>query len=288
MNNTLDKCLAERRSAQRLWAANRRAKERKAKEQQEEEALERECLSFPHLYQGPDPDEDKDRRKARHKEIRKNIKDERKILEEERALEDECRSKFPHIPLYRLYEIRPFGENREERKLRRRRIRRRMDSDQFVRAAAPVCHDHSRDNVPTEDGSPNETDGVDARAVRFREHCFSIFPNGAVYWGHFVEGQFDGEGILMYPADDWDDRVMYHGHWKTGQKEGRGKLRWQDGGEYVGDFKNDECHGQGKFTFPSDDQSEFNNVHWNNLQDIFDQQLDLHWAIYYDSLASLG
>ena len=123
---------------------------------------------------------------------------------------------------------------------------------------------------------------IEGKFEKWTGQYFSIYSNGAVYWGHFVEGKFDREGILMYPANDWDDRVMYHGHWKTGQKEGRGKLRWQDGGEYVGDFKNDECHGQGKFTFPSDDQSEFNNVHWNNLQEIIDQQLDLHLIVYYD------
>ena len=122
---------------------------------------------------------------------------------------------------------------------------------------------------------------VEGKFEKGTGHCFSIFPNGAVYWGHLVEGKFDGEGILMYPANDWDDRVMYHGHWKGGQKEGRGKLKWKDGGEYVGDFKHDECHGQGKFTYPSNDQSEFNNVHWNNLQDIFDQQLDLPLIISY-------
>ena len=165
MNNTLDKCVAERRSAQKLWAANRRAKERKAKEQQEEEALERECLSFPHLYQGPDSDEDKDRRKARHKEIIKNIKDERKILEEERALEDKCRSKFPHIPLYHHYEIRPFGENREERKVRRRRIRRRMaaaanhQNNAMVAGPAPPSVAH-QSNAMVVDGDGAKPAGV--------------------------------------------------------------------------------------------------------------------------------
>ena len=42
----------------------------------------------------------------------------------------------------------------------------REDSDQFVRAAAPVCHDHSR--------------------VRYTGHGFIKYPNGTVYWGNSV------------------------------------------------------------------------------------------------------
>ena len=36
-------------------------------------------------------------------------------------------------------------------------------------------------------------------------HGFVRYPNGAVFWGNFVEGVFDGKGLLMYPADDLND-----------------------------------------------------------------------------------
>ena len=103
-----------------------------------------------------------------------------------------------------------------------------------------------------------------------------------MYWGHFVEGKFDGKGIFMYPANNCDDLVMYRGSWKAGQKEGNGKLVWDDRAEYVGDFKHDECHGQGKITMPSDDQLEYKYVLWNNLQGIKPKkQPGLQWNTYY-------
>ena len=80
-----------------------------------------------------------------------------------------------------------------------------------------------------------------------------------MYWGNFVNGKFDGEGILMYPANDVHKRVKYQGHWKAGQREGYGKLRFGSGAEYIGDFKHDQCHGQGTVTKLSDDQSDFYN-----------------------------
>ena len=464
-----------RRSASKLRQAKFKAKKREEKKQQEEKVLESLCFPphYCHLYEGPESDKNEDERKQRHKRVKRNIKKEEKILKEERDLENECRSKFPHL---RLYGARLPGENNDEKRARRRKIHRQMaamekhqsnamvldqvveeglnktggvesnavvvdqvmeeamgqpgqfaredgrlrgvdgvqlndtqqevwareDSDQFVLAATPTCHaadpvttSQMNPRVSTDEvaplnnqlglttlaGSQNDTGGVDAKVVRFRfraedgdlnetdgldasvrcmsqqistasvaafnnqlrvedrhthnvvavvpplmdpyarqkwkcpdcgEHgwflhplvasqlstcseiasvricpwCgavflghyveekfekwtgqyFNIYPDGAVYWGHFVEGKFDGEGIFMFPANNCDDLVMYHGSWKAGQKEGHGKLVWDDGAEYVGDFKDDECHGQGKITMPSDDQLEYEYVLWNNLQ----------------------
>merc|ERR1712032_1186502 len=82
----------------------------------------------------------------------------------------------------------------------------------------------------------------------------------------------------MYPANDVHNRVKYQGHWKSSQKEGHGKLRFKDGGECVGDFKHDQCHGQGTVTKLSDDQLDFYNEHWTNLHDraSIDHIQDLH------------
>ena len=43
-------------------------------------------------------------------------------------------------------------------------------------------------------------------------HGFIRYPNGAVYWGNFVDWVFDRKGLLMYPADDPSHRVTYFGH----------------------------------------------------------------------------
>ena len=88
-----------------------------------------------------------------------------------------------------------------------------------------------------------------------------------MYWGNFVNGKFDGEGILMYTANDVHKRVKYQGHWKDGQREGHGTLRFKDGTEFVGDFKHDQFHGHGTFTLIGENQSNFYNEHWTNLHD---------------------
>ena len=49
-------------------------------------------------------------------------------------------------------------------------------------------------------------------AVCYTGYGFIKYPNGAVYWGNFVNGKFDGEGILMYPENDVHDQVKYQGH----------------------------------------------------------------------------
>ena len=64
----------------------------------------------------------------------------------------------------------------------------------------------------------------------------------------------------MYPADDLSGRVMFLGHWKSGEKDGHGQTLWKDGLKYIGDFKDGTPHGQGKWT----QLIELLQNHWTN------------------------
>ncbi len=41
----------------------------------------------------------------------------------------------------------------------------------------------------------------------------------------------------------------YVGEWKDNNKHGQGTFTWADGEKYVGEFKDDTRHGQGTYTF---------------------------------------
>ena len=168
MNNTLESYLAAHRSANKSRQAKFRAKKREEKKQQEEETKQQEeedfkrdeCSEFPQFYEGPDPNEDKKKREARWKRIRRNNKAERRILKVERDLKEKC------LNLRRpdLYHERPSGESGEQQRVRRLKIRRGL------KAAEALGPDSQNETGGVEeDGGPNETDGVDARAVRFPE-----------------------------------------------------------------------------------------------------------------------
>ena len=127
MNNTSESSLEARRSANKSYQQKWRVNKREAKKQEEEKALESLCSppQYQHLYEGPESDKNEDERKQRHSRVKRNIKREEKILNEERDLESECRSKFPRL---RLYDARPFGESNDEKRARRRKISRRMEA----------------------------------------------------------------------------------------------------------------------------------------------------------------
>ncbi|TBW48625.1 PEGA domain-containing protein [Marinobacter halodurans] len=67
--------------------------------------------------------------------------------------------------------------------------------------------------------------------------------DGLQYHGHFVDGQFDGEGVALYP-----DGSRYEGDWKAGQRAGEGTYRAPDGATYTGHFEGDDFNGQGTLT----------------------------------------
>ena len=67
----------------------------------------------------------------------------------------------------------------------------------------------------------------------------------------------------MYSPNDSQDRVIYDGCWEAGKKEGQGRMRWKDGSEYVGRFKDNGCHEFGKRVYLTNDQLNSCERHWS-------------------------
>ena len=72
------------------------------------------------------------------------------------------------------------------------------------------------------------------------------------YIGEWKNGKKEGMGILMnvdYPKD------RYYGEWKNNKRNGFGTETWVDvetnqiGGEYIGEFKDDDMYGEGTWIF---------------------------------------
>ncbi|TNE72217.1 MAG: PEGA domain-containing protein [Gammaproteobacteria bacterium] len=71
---------------------------------------------------------------------------------------------------------------------------------------------------------------------------------GLKYEGHFIDGQFNGEGTAWY-----SDGSRYEGDWEAGMRNGEGVWRDADGSHYTGSFKNDQFNGKGTLTMASGD-----------------------------------
>ncbi|MGM0767219.1 MAG: PEGA domain-containing protein [Pseudomonadota bacterium] len=72
--------------------------------------------------------------------------------------------------------------------------------------------------------------------------------SGLKYEGHFVDGEFHGEGTAWYP-----DGSRYSGDWSEGHHNGEGVWRSADNNRYTGQFHNDQFHGQGTLTLDNGD-----------------------------------
>ena len=69
-----------------------------------------------------------------------------------------------------------------------------------------------------------------------------IYDNGNyIYEGEFLNGKFDGKGILKNKKGD-----IYEGSFKSGVKEGQGIFHFAEGDTYVGDFSHNNFDGEGK------------------------------------------
>ncbi|TNV82078.1 hypothetical protein FGO68_gene410 [Halteria grandinella] len=67
------------------------------------------------------------------------------------------------------------------------------------------------------------------------------------------DGQFD-EGYLRTGNGSWlqEDGVTYLGEWKDDQKHGFGKFTWLSGAIYEGEWVNGKKQGQGRYRWPDD------------------------------------
>jgi hypothetical protein len=69
------------------------------------------------------------------------------------------------------------------------------------------------------------------------------FANGVVYFGQWLDDQYDGRGNWTSPDGSW-----YEGQFRGGVKAGRGEMIYSDGSKYDGDWLDGFRHGQGKYT----------------------------------------
>lgn len=69
-------------------------------------------------------------------------------------------------------------------------------------------------------------------------------PNGAIYQGTILSGEFHGDGKITY-----QDGSYYIGGWKEGLYEGYGSYQYSNGDYYKGSFKEGKYHGNGTYTY---------------------------------------
>ena len=65
-----------------------------------------------------------------------------------------------------------------------------------------------------------------------------------IYEGEFLNGKFDGHGILKNSKGD-----IYEGNFKSGLKEGEGIFHFAEGDIYVGNFTKNNFDGEGKLMY---------------------------------------
>lgn len=93
------------------------------------------------------------------------------------------------------------------------------------------------------------------------------FPNGEYYDGNFQNDLYEGEGVYEWPEEgrryqgqfhlgniegngvsQYSDGSVYKGHYVGGVKQGEGTYTWNNGQKFVGNWLNNELHGNGILT----------------------------------------
>lgn len=74
-----------------------------------------------------------------------------------------------------------------------------------------------------------------------------VYNNGDEYDGVLVGGVFSGKVKKIYPYGE------YVGEWRDGEKNGFGKFSWSDGDFYSGEWKAGVMHGTGEFKWACGD-----------------------------------
>ena len=111
----------------------------------------------------------------------------------------------------------------------------------------------------------------------FRNHQYNgrgtvTWPSGEKYVGEWKDGDFHGQGTYTWPdgglvIGEWKNHKIngqateifgentewagdrYVGEFRDDQFHGQGNYIWQDGEQYVGEWKDGDFHGQGTYTF---------------------------------------
>ncbi|XP_060082518.1 MORN repeat-containing protein 4-like [Ylistrum balloti] len=71
------------------------------------------------------------------------------------------------------------------------------------------------------------------------------FPDGAQYYGMFVNGLCEGLGVMVF-----SDNSRYEGEFQQGKFSGMGAFLRCDGMKFEGEFQEGKIRGQGIVTFP--------------------------------------
>ena len=94
---------------------------------------------------------------------------------------------------------------------------------------------------------------IDKKQHMIKDAFFRL-PCGLFYEGNLSFGKLQGIGILLLKCIDASDRsspdvkksLLYEGCFFNNEVEGKGKLRFRDGKQFVGSFKNGVAHGTGQ------------------------------------------
>lgn len=82
------------------------------------------------------------------------------------------------------------------------------------------------------------------------------YPDGRVYTGAIDKNKFipEGHGNVKFPNGG-----EYTGEWKDGEMHGEGTFTWKDKSSYKGEYYQNKKHGKGVFIFPNEDRYD---GHW--------------------------
>eukprot|EP00826_Nyctotherus_ovalis_P025456 TRINITY_DN1972_c0_g4_i1.p1 TRINITY_DN1972_c0_g4~~TRINITY_DN1972_c0_g4_i1.p1 ORF type:complete len:281 (-),score=80.59 TRINITY_DN1972_c0_g4_i1:116-958(-) len=93
-----------------------------------------------------------------------------------------------------------------------------------------------------------------------------VYPNGAIFEGHFINGEIMGEGRKVLAKKEYivgrfvgdklngmgrrvkSDGTYYEGNFVNGIPNGRGLQHFANGDKYSGEFKDGKYHGEGTLT----------------------------------------
>jgi hypothetical protein len=84
---------------------------------------------------------------------------------------------------------------------------------------------------------------VTGKASTYCKRCLKSSPNGKRYIGTWRSGKRNGTGKIEWPRGD-----VYIGYFVNGKRDGTGIFKSKDGVSYEGNWKNGKKHGEGKLT----------------------------------------
>jgi hypothetical protein len=110
--------------------------------------------------------------------------------------------------------------------------------------------------------SRNPANAVDDDSLMIRPYIFQHFAGevgskqiaGGIYEGEFKDKKRHGVGIYYWQTENPNSfQVRYCGDWVQGKRTGFGYCDWKSGSVYIGQFKNDQICGKGKFIWSNGD-----------------------------------